>query len=294
MFYRRKLILAILESFGGTLPKINLQKLLFIVTNRQTKPSYDFVPYKYGSYSYSANADLKAMVKHGFITEDENSFTKKDTQKYLPLLNETDRRLVNQILVLFKNSDADALMKYTYVQYPYYAINSATAPRLLNKEQLEIVKAKKPSATSTALFTVGYEGISLEAYLNKLIKYDIRVLVDVRNNPLSQKYGFSKTQLQRYCESLGIKYIHIAEVGIQSEERQELKTQKDYDELFDLYKKNTLPNTIFYQQQIFDLLIKNKRIALTCFEANICQCHRKHLAEAITNLPGWNFELKHV
>jgi hypothetical protein len=30
---------------------------------------------------------------------------------------------------------------------------------------------------------------------------------------------------------------------------------------------------------------------LTCFEANICQCHRKHLAEAIIQLPQWKYEL---
>ena len=62
MFYRRKLILSILELFGGEMSKINLQKILFLVTNRQVKPAYDFIPYKYGAYSYSANADLTAMV----------------------------------------------------------------------------------------------------------------------------------------------------------------------------------------------------------------------------------------
>ena len=45
------------------------------------------------------------------------------------------------------------------------------------------------------------------------------------------KYGFSKSQLKRYCESLGMQYIHIPEVGIQSEQRQELNIQADYDEL---------------------------------------------------------------
>ena len=49
-----------------------------------------------------------------------------------------------------------------------------------------------------------------------------------------------------------------------------------------------------YQEQILNLLQKNKRVALTCFEANICQCHRKHLAESIVSLPDWNYELKHI
>jgi hypothetical protein len=294
MFYRRKLILAVLETFGGKLAKINLQKLLFLVTNRQGKPAYDFIPYKFGSYSYSANADLTAMVKHGFLTEDDTAFTKKDKQLYLSSLTDTDRRLVNQAFILFKNYDADALMKYTYTNFPYYAINSTTAPRLLSATELERVTSKKPSGTATILFTVGYEGVSLEAYLNKLIKNDIRLLVDVRNNPQSQKYGFSKSTLKRCCESLAIEYLHIPEVGIQSEERQELGSQLDYDKLFEAYKLHTLPTTANAQQQILSLLKQKQRVALTCFEANICQCHRKHLSEAITQLPGWKFELKHI
>jgi hypothetical protein len=294
MFYRRKLILAILEVFGGKLPKINLQKLIFLVTNRQPKPVYEFIPFKFGSYSYSANADFTAMVKHGLLEEDSTSFAKKDKQNYLQTLNDIDRKLVNQIYLLFKNHDANGLMKHTYINYPYYAINSTTASKLLNNEQLKIVNSKRPTISNTVLFTIGYEGVSLEAYLNKLIKNNIKVLVDVRNNPLSQKYGFSKSLLQKYCENLKIEYLHFSELGIQSEFRQVLNDQNDYDLLFNSYKKLTLPKTISTQEKILSLLIKKQRIALTCFEANICQCHRKHLAEAITQLPGWHFELKHI
>jgi len=144
------------------------------------------------------------------------------------------------------------------------------------------------------LFTIGYEGISLEAYLNKLIKNNVQVLVDVRRNPLSMKYGFSKNSLKKFCENLGIQYMHFPEVGIDSNQRQELNTQKDYDELFEHYKLNNLKNTKQTQATILDVLKSNKRIALTCFEANICQCHRKSLAEAIVALPDFNYELKHI
>ncbi len=283
-----------MEVFGGKLMKINLQKVLFLITQRQAKPAYDFIPFKFGCFSFSANADLTAMVKHGFLTEDEQSFTKKDKQTYLSTLNDTDRRLVNQIYALFRNHDADALMTYTYTQYPYYAINSVKAPQLLNRAQMEKVETARPSSSKTIMYTIGYEGISLEAYLNKLVKNDIKVLVDVRNNPLSQKYGFSKTLLSSCCNKLGIEYVHFAEVGIHSEDRKELNEQADYDTLFDSYRDNTLPRTTDTQQKILALLQEKQRIALTCFEADICQCHRKHLSEAITRLPGWQYELKHI
>jgi uncharacterized protein (DUF488 family) len=234
------------------------------------------------------------MVKKDFLTEDETGYSKKDRKNYLALLDEEDKKLVNQTYILYNKMDGDGLMKHTYTNFPYYAINSTTAERLLTKEQLDKVNAFRPAVTATTLYTIGYEGISLEAYLNKLIKHDIKVLVDVRNNPMSQKFGFSKGQLIRYCEGLNIEYIHFAEVGIQSEYRQELKEQSDYDTLFKSYKKKTLSTTTSTQEKILALLKDKKRIALTCFEANICQCHRKHLAEAITQLPKWNYELKHI
>ena len=131
-------------------------------------------------------------------------------------------------------------------------------------------------------------------YLNRLIKNDVKVLVDVRSNPLSMKFGFSKTQLKRFCASLNIDYLHIPEVGILSAQRRELNSQSDYDILFDTYQKSNLKETVSYQEQILNLLRQKKRIAMTCFEADICQCHRKHLANAIAKLPGWNFELRHI
>lgn len=294
MFYRRKIILALLQLFDGQIDKISLQKLLFLFTQRQTKAEYDFVPYKFGCFSYSANADLTTMVSKGILSETVSHFSSNETTDYFKALKEVDRKLMLEIKSNYGTMSANALMKHTYLNFPYWAINSEAAPRILNAEQLEKVKNSRPVNNKTILFTIGYEGISLEEYLNRLLKNDVKVLVDVRNNPLSMKYGFSKSQLQRYCNSLGIEYVHYPEVGIQSEQRQELNTQADYDKLFAVYRKNNLTKTISSQEKILNLLKEKKRIALTCFEANICQCHRKHLAEAIENLPDFEYEVKHI
>lgn len=294
MFYRRKIILALLQLFDGQLDKIRLQKLLFLVTLRQTKAEYDFIPYKFGCYSYSANADMTAMVTRGFLNEDEKHFEKKDKTDYLKQLKPADLKLLQEVKASYGKMSATALMKHTYINFPFYAIKSEAAESILNKEELEIVNKASPKGDKTVLFTIGYEGISLEEYLIRLLKNDIKVLVDVRNNPLSMKYGFSKNQLKKYCESLGITYLHFPEVGIQSAQRQELNSQTDYDKLFSAYRKNNLSKTTNTQTEILNLLKQHKRIALTCFEANICQCHRKHLAEAIEKLPTFDFEVKHI
>jgi uncharacterized protein (DUF488 family) len=294
MFYRRKIILALLQLFEGQIDKISLQKLLFLFTKRQTKAEYDFIPYHYGCYSYSANADLTAMVSKGLLSESKSHFTKVDTTDYIKTLKESDRKLLQEIKSHYGKMTADALMKHTYLNFPYWAINSKKAKEILSTEQLEKVNDCRPKVSKTILFTIGYEGISLEEYLNRLLKNDIKILVDVRYNPLSMKYGFSKNQLQRYCENLGIRYVHFPEVGIQSEQRQELNTQADYDKLFAVYRQTNLSKTTILQEKILNLLKEHERIALTCFEANINQCHRKHLAEAIESLPSFEYEVKHI
>jgi len=294
MFYRRKVILAVIEIFGGTIEKIALQKLLLLFTKRQVKPDYDFVPYHYGCYSFSANADLTAMVKHGILLENDKFFSKNDSTGYASKLSAIDKKILIETFDAYGKMSSNSLMKHSYLNFHYYAVNSKIAKDLLSGEEFEKVQNAKPKSNDTILFTIGYEGISLEEYLNRLIKNDVKVLVDVRNNPQSMKFGFSKSQIKKYCESLGIEYLHIPEVGIQASFRQELKSQADYDKLFIHYKATTLSETQTYQEIILKLLVEKKRIALTCFEANICQCHRKHLSEAITLLPNWNYTLKHI
>jgi uncharacterized protein (DUF488 family) len=294
MFYRRKILLALMQLFEGELEKIRLQKLLFLFAQKQENKAYDFIPYRFGCYSYSANADLTTMASKGILAETSNHFKILDNTDYLKSLKESDRKQLLEVKKMYGGMSANALMKHTYINFPYWATKSEKAEGILTKPELEIVKNSIPTNNKTVLFTIGYEGISLEEYLNRLLKNDVKILVDVRNNPLSMKYGFNKNQLKRFCENLGIQYMHFPEVGIQSEQRQELNTQTDYDKLFTFYRKNNLSKTVPTQTVILNLLKQHRRIALTCFEANICQCHRKHLAEAIESLPSFEYEVKHI
>lgn len=294
MFYRRKIILALIQMLGGELEKNRIQKLLFLFSQKKIKSEYDFIPYKYGCYSYSAKADLVTMVKKDILLENENTYIKNTSVDFIKTLKLDDKKFLDEIVKLYGNMSNNALIKHTYINYPYYATKSTIADKILNQEQLTKVTNQKASSTETILFTIGYEGVSLENYLNKLVKNDVKLLVDVRKNSLSMKFGFSKSLLKKYCESIGIDYIHIPEVGINSDQRQELNTQKDYDDLFEKYKKTTLLETNSYQETIINLLTKYNRIALTCFEADVCQCHRKPLAEAIAKFPIFDYKVKHL
>ena len=45
------------------------------------------------------------------------------------------------------------------------------------------------------IFTFGYEGLSLEAFIGRLKAAGVRTVLDVRATPLSRKAGFSKGAL---------------------------------------------------------------------------------------------------
>jgi uncharacterized protein (DUF488 family) len=295
MFYRRKILLSLLQVFEGKLGKINLQKLLFIfMQQKNEKREYDFIPYMYGCYSYSAVADLTAMATQNLLINGDKFFQKNDDNDYVSLLTENDKHILKYVKNNFAKMKTNDLMRFVYTEFPYYAIKSIEAEKILTKQEFEKVKQSNPKNNEIVLYTIGYEGISLEEYLNRLIQNDIKILVDVRNNPISMKFGFSKNQLNNYCKNLGIKYTHIPAVGIRSEQRRELNLQKDYDNLFLDYCKNTLTKTENEQEHIFELLKTNKRIALTCFEKDINQCHRKYLASAIEKLPDFNYKVRHI
>lgn len=283
-----------MQLVGGSIEKISLQKLLLLVTQHQERPAFDFVPFTYGCFSFSSNADLTVMVRKGLLKEDENNFYRLDSIDYVTQLTEKDKFILREIVCEYGKMTPHELMYTTYIQFPYYATRSEMAPILLSELEYQAVKSKIPHSDKKILFTIGYEGISLEEYLNRILRNDIKLLVDVRNNPLSMKYGFSKSQLRKHCASLGIEYIHIPEVGIISDQRRELDTQDDYDALFEHYRKVNIPASIPSQHQILALLNEHRRIALTCFESDINRCHRKHLAEALPSIPEVIFELKHI
>lgn len=47
-------------------------------------------------------------------------------------------------------------------------------------------------AKTTSLFTFGYEGLTIEAFIARLNEAGVRTIIDVRELPLSRKKGFSK------------------------------------------------------------------------------------------------------
>ena len=47
-----------------------------------------------------------------------------------------------------------------------------------------------------ALYTFGYEGLTIEAFIERLKQARVQLIVDVHELPLSRKKGFSKNALR--------------------------------------------------------------------------------------------------
>jgi uncharacterized protein (DUF488 family) len=279
MYYRRKIMLALLDRCGGQLSRLRFQKLLFLISEHQDKPAFDFVPYKFGAYSFRANADAYTMCKYGLLSMTDEKFWRKETEEdFFHGLKKQDKLIVETVMKRFGDLSGRELIEYTYRKYPYYAINSIVAERYLEEEEVEKIVAERVEIAEPAVLTIGYEGISVEAYFNRLLNNDVKALIDVRRNPMSMKYGFHKSQLQNICNSVGIVYYHIPELGIQGAKRKKLVTQEDYDELFEAYCCSTLLTETAAQEEVMKLYRLHGRIALTCFEKAPEQCHRSHLA----------------
>lgn len=280
---RQRKLLAFLDAFGGELGKMDLQKLLVLHAGKEDKPPYDFVPYRYGAFSFTSNSDLRKLAERGLVSEKEKAWLLTEQGRSelggLTFLRAKLRKFATE----HEDLRGEQLVAETYRRFPYFAIHSDMAPRLLknDEEALSAIEKARPRLPGPGLRTIGYEGRSLERYLNLLIKAGVTILCDVRRNPLSRKYGFSKKTLSHACESVGIRYEHLPELGIASQDRKGLQTQEDYDALFEVYEAERLPLQGAALAKISEWIDQGNLVALTCFEAEPHQCHRHCVAEAL-------------
>ncbi|MYB37590.1 MAG: DUF488 domain-containing protein [Gammaproteobacteria bacterium] len=280
MLYRRKVLLALLEALDRQVTRTDLQKYLFLVAGEQEHPSYHFVPYRYGCYSFNADADRRALARDGLV-ETHNLWVLASKKRYLTSLRPADREAVRTIVDRFKRVRGRELLRHVYLTHPYYAINSDILNAVLDVAEQDKVDAARPVERSPRLFTIGYEGLTLEQFLNRLIQNSVGVLCDVRRNAYSRKYGFAKRTLEGACTQSGIRYAHIPELGIDSNRRKHLRTRADYATLLRDYSMTTLPENNDALESINRLVDEHRRVALTCFEADPAHCHRGCVADAL-------------
>jgi hypothetical protein len=297
LFERQKCLLAMVDALGGDVGSLDFQKLLFLYCREvEPAPSYEFVPYRYGGFSFTSYEDKRRLIEQSLLPHEERCGRLTPEGRKLARIAPAARLRIDAFARVHRTLRGDALVAESYRRHPYYAIRSEMAERVLAGDALAklAIEAARPAAGRPGVCTIGYEGRSLEGYLNRLIQAGVTLLCDVRRNAFSHKYGFSKGTLSKACEGVGIRYEHLPELGIASEERRELKTQEDYDALFAVYEREMLPHQADALAKIGAWVKAGDRVALTCFEARPQQCHRHCVAEALRSELGNSFTASHL
>jgi len=129
------------------------------------------------------------------------------------------------------------------------------------------------------LYTAGYEGCNISDFISKLQANGIKVVIDIREIPISRKKGFSKAALKEILTENNIEYIHYKELGSPKDIRHKLHEDGDFKSFINQYlayvkdKKNILDEV--------RSIVENQSSCLLCFEKAPRQCHRSVVADLL-------------
>lgn len=144
---------------------------------------------------------------------------------------------------------------------------------------------------SNALSTIGYESTSIDDFVATLNQAGIKVLLDVRQLPVSRRRGFSKNILKENLENSGIKYVHLSGLGDPKEGRDAARAGR-FDDF--LYIFNNHMNTDVYKEHLSDAIeiVEQEPTCLMCYERDHQSCHRKLVADEISSILG--LKIRHL
>jgi uncharacterized protein (DUF488 family) len=129
------------------------------------------------------------------------------------------------------------------------------------------------------VFTIGYEGLSVDAFVSLLETHGVETVVDIRELPLSRKPGFSKKSLSNHLNLAGFEYVHMAALGCPKPVRDRYREDGDwrhYTKGFTSYLR-TQADSI----EKLSEMVQASSCALLCYEADFNFCHRSIVANAV-------------
>lgn len=282
--YRQRALLAVVDELSerDKSSRFMIEKNLFLLKMEEGLDEdmkfYNFFPYRYGPFSNMSYYDLNGLRMKGYLGDDEK--TPKVTEKARAAIASLKPNVREKIIRTAERFDSDKkIREYVYSNYPEYTVKSESFQ-------------SETKATSPGIFTLGYEGRDIDAFLDLLIGNDIDILVDVRKNPFSMNPSYIKKKLIDYLQKLGIDYKHLPEVGIDGALRKNLERPEDYQKLFKTYSEALKEKKCFIDY-LLSLGLSN-RIALMCFERDNQFCHRGVLAEKVKEVGGRQVALSHL
>ena len=131
---------------------------------------------------------------------------------------------------------------------------------------------------SISLFTIGYEGAVIKDFIETLRAFDIKVLVDIREVPVSRKRGFSKNALAQALEQVKIRYVHLRDLGDPKPGR-EAARRGDMSAFEQIFREHIRTDKALKALEQARGIAYKDRACLLCFERDYSSCHRNIVAE---------------
>lgn len=123
------------------------------------------------------------------------------------------------------------------------------------------------------LFTIGYEGATVDEFLSALRTAGVERVIDVRAIAASRRPGFSKTALSVALAEAGIDYVHLRALGTPADGRAAARAGRhgDLERIYDA--QLGLPESIVAAEEM-KALAAELPSALLCYERDPGGCHR--------------------
>ena len=128
------------------------------------------------------------------------------------------------------------------------------------------------------LFTIGYEGKTVEEFLGELQAAGVELLIDVRAVAASRRPGFSKTALSNALGERGIDYLHLRALGTPAAGRQAARAGRTAEMRAIYADQLETPEAELAKVKALGEAGERKA-ALLCYEKEAPVCHRAMLAE---------------
>jgi len=242
-------------------------------------PFYDFLPYNYGAFSFTLARELQILENYGYITGDEKSVWIRpdmlgEVRKIIGRAPTELCAAVVKVLSAYGAMTQQMLLKTVYVAHPSFTYRSKL-------KDLIPPSAKEPDPASLGVYTMGYQGRSVDGFFQSILQNGIKNIIDVRANPVSRKYGFAKSTLSLISKKLHVGYQHIPQLGISSDARKGLGTVVTYKALLDDYESRILPERIGARRMAIQAALSMPSV-LVCMEEDPCNCHRGRLATSMS------------
>lgn len=130
------------------------------------------------------------------------------------------------------------------------------------------------------LATIGYEGKTQAQMIAELKAAGVALVVDVRAVAASRRPGFSKTILAASLAEAGVGYEHLRGLGTPKAGRDAARAGRT-DEMREIFSAHLAEPEAQVQLARAIELARARPIALLCYEAQACDCHRAVVAERI-------------